>query len=177
MFWNGAILIQSEMGLLPESPAIEYECLGDVSWGRWQTARDCHETFFRLHAAGELDRYRFNNWELKHFERFSIIAMCWLGSVLSEAARRFEGDDEEWTTEIVPRETSRTCCIVGDSLVAHFAYGPQRAGLESHCDMLAQYKGLAPKDHDDAIARILPRQTVGFRGHLRRLLRRQPQPV
>jgi hypothetical protein len=150
--------LHQKQGLLPETPSIEYECLGDVSWSRWQTARDCHETFFRLHAAGELARYRLDDRVLKDYERFSINAMCWLGSDLAEAAKRFESDDEAWVTEIVPREAERPCCIVGDSLVAHFAYGPQRAGLELACDALAGYKALAPHEHHDAIERLIPKR-------------------
>ena len=168
--------LHQRMGVLPESPPIEYECLGEVSWGRWQTAHDCHETFFRLHAAGQLDRYQFNNWTLGQYERFSINAMCWLGSDLAEAARRFEGDDEAWVTEHVPRETGRPCCIVGDALVAHFAYGPQRVGLEANADALSGYRALAPQEHAAEIARLMPvRKSQGFSGRLRGLLRRNPQ--
>ncbi len=148
--------LHQRMGLLPESPLVEYECLGEVSWKRWQTARDCHETFFRLHHAGQLDRYRFATWDLSRYERFSINAMCWLGRDLAEPARRFCDDDEAWATEIVPRETGRACCIVGDSLVAHFAYGPQRAGLEANTRLLPRYKALAPVQHAAAVERCVP---------------------
>jgi len=163
--------LHQKLGLLPESPTIEYECLGDVSWSRWQTARDCHETFFRLHAAGELSKYRMDDRVLKDYERFSINAMCWLGSDLAEAAKRFESDDEAWVTEIVPREAERPCCIVGDSLVAHFAYGPQRAGLELACDALLAYKALAPREHHDAIERMIPKRPApSFGKRMRNLL-------
>jgi hypothetical protein len=168
--------LHQRMGLLPELPLIEYECLGEVSWRRWQTARDCHDTFFRLHAAGQLDRYRFNTWQLSQYERFSINAMCWLGSDLAEPARRFETDDEAWVTEIVPRETGRPCCIVGDALVAHFAYGPQRVGLEANSRALADYKALAPREHAGEIERLMPATaTWNFSGRLRNLLQRRPQ--
>lgn len=163
--------LHQKLGLLPETPAIEYECLGNVSWARWQTARDCHETFFQLHAAGELGRYRFDDWVLKDYERFSINAMCWLGSDLAEVAKRFESDDEAWVTEIAPREAQRPCCIVGDALVAHFAYGPQRAGLELACDALAGYKALSPKEHHDEIERLIPKQPApSFGKRMRNLL-------
>ncbi len=156
------------MGLLPEFPLIEYECLGEVSWGRWQTARDCHETFFRLYASDELKRYQFSTWQLGNYERFSINAMCWIGSDLAEPARRFERDDEAWVTEILPRETGRPCCIVGDSLVAHFAYGPQRAGLEANTEALAAYKAIAPSEHASRFATRPPTATARHRGALAR---------
>lgn len=162
--------LHQRMGLLPDSPVIEYECLGEVSWRRWQTAQTCHETFFRLHAGDELSRYRFSTWQLRACERFSINAMCWLGSDLAEGARRFEGDDEQWVTEILPRQTHRHCCIVGDALVAHFAYGPQRAGLEANCEALAAYKAIAPQAHSAEIDRLLPRPAkTGLANRLRSL--------
>jgi hypothetical protein len=130
-------------GLLGDTPLIEYDCLGDVSWRRWQTARDCHETFFQLRAAGQLERFYFNTWVLSQYERYSINCMCWLGRDLAEPARRFVDDDEAWVTEILPREMGRPTAIVGDALVGHFAYSPQRAGLESNTDMLARYRALA----------------------------------
>jgi hypothetical protein len=157
--------LHQRMGLLPDHPVIEYECLGEVSWRRWQTAQTCHETFFRLYAT----RYRFSTWQLRACERFSINAMCWLGSDLAEAARRFEGDDEEWVTEILPRETNRHCCIVGDSLVTHFAYGPQRAELEANCEALAAYKALAPETYAREISELLPRPKTGWGNRLRGL--------
>ncbi len=168
--------LHQRMGLLPELPIIEYECLGNVSWGRWQTARDCHEAFFRLCAAGQLQRYRFATWQLSQYERFSINAMCWLGSDLAEPARRFESDDEAWVTEILPRETGRPCCIVGDALVAHYAYGPQRIGLEANTNTLIGYKALAPREHAATIAQCLPaKSAAGITGRLRDLLRRRLQ--
>jgi hypothetical protein len=161
--------LHQRMGLLPESPLVEYECLGEVSWQRWQTARDCHQTFLSLHEMGETARYHFATWQLGQYERFSINAMCWLGSDLAEPARRFEGDDEAWVTEIVPKETQRPCCIVGDSLVAHFAYGPQRVALEANTDLLSGYRKLAPQEHAAEIARLMPQPARGLAGRLRGL--------
>jgi len=160
--------LHQRMGLLPDSPVVEYECLGDVSWKRWQTARDAHQSFFRLYDAGQLSRYRFETWELKQFERFSINCMCWLGSDLAEPARRFCDDDEAWVTETLPRETGRTCCIVGDSLVAHFAYGPQRAGVEANTDYLARYKAIAPRHYQPQVERStrpMQRESIAGRIH------------
>jgi hypothetical protein len=108
---------------------------------------------------------------LKDYERFSINAMCWLGSDLAEPAKRFESDDEAWITEIVPREVERPCCIVGNALVAHFAYGPQRAGLELACDALAAYKSLAPRERHDEIEQLIPRRPApSFGKRVRNLL-------
>jgi hypothetical protein len=117
-------------------------------------------------------RYRFATWQLSQYERFSINAMCWLGRDLAEPARRFEGDDEAWVTEILPKEVQRPCCIVGDSLVAHFAYGPQRGGLEANTDTLSGYRKLAPPEHADAIRRLMPQASMGIASRIRGLWKR-----
>jgi hypothetical protein len=147
--------LHQRMGILPPEPPIEYECTGEISWRRWQTARECHETFFKHHKAGHLDRYRFDRWELTRFERFSINAMCWFGHDLAPWVRQFTGDDEHWTSQVVPERTGRTTCITGDSLVAHFAYGPQREGLEANTQTLDRYRAIVPRRHRMNRPRIL----------------------
>ncbi|REK06809.1 MAG: hypothetical protein DWQ37_22475 [Planctomycetota bacterium] len=159
--------LHQKQGLLADTPAVEYECLGDVSWRRWRTAHAAHETFFDLRAAGELHKFHFDTWELTDYERFSINAMCWLGRDLAEPARRFADDDEAWVTEHVPRETGRTTAIVGDALVAHFAYAPQRGGLETYTDVLARYRALAATR--EMHAPVAPRESASVGRRLRHL--------
>ena len=47
-------------------------------------------------------------------------------------------DDEHFFTAILPPKINRINCICGHSLVAHYAYGPQREnGLEESHDVIA----------------------------------------
>ena len=56
-------------------------------------------------------------------------------------------DDEEYLTRVLPEVVGRHSIATGDALVAHFAYYPQRKGLEEDTHLLARYQALA-----DAVA-------------------------
>ena len=48
------------------------------------------------------------------------------------------GDDEEFLSCIKPTQLGKANCFNGDALIAHFAFGPQREGLDK-MDILNRY--------------------------------------
>ena len=85
-------------------------------------------------AAFYMDDVTFDN-----FERFSINFVSWLG----EDFAAFSGDvpevDEEWLTTTKSRAIGRKNIIFGNFVIAHFAFGKQRAHMDG-TNLLEDYK-------------------------------------
>jgi hypothetical protein len=76
--------------------------------------------------------------------RWSVNAFAFLGSDLEQMDldECAQVDDEHYLTAVFPRRVSRQCFAVGDALVSHFSYYPQREALEEHTDLLERYAKL-----------------------------------
>lgn len=70
--------------------------------------------------------------------RFSINCILWFGSEMAKFKGDVPGDDEEFLSCIKPTQLGKANCFNGDALIAHFAFGPQREGLDK-MDILNQY--------------------------------------
>lgn len=62
--------------------------------------------------------------------RFSINCILWFGSEMAKFHGVVPGDDEEYLSCIKPTQLGMMNCFNGDALIAHFAFGPQREGLD-----------------------------------------------
>jgi hypothetical protein len=136
--------LHQRIGALPPTPWIEYACLGEVSWSRWETASAAHRAFFEtVEQDPTLKRFLFPNWQLLQYERCSINCIAWFGSD-NEVIRKMMGPEEEHSlaTEI-PRYLGRPNLIAGGSLVCHFAYYTQRDLLEANTTWIENYRRLA----------------------------------
>lgn len=61
--------------------------------------------------------------------RFSINSVCWFGRQMTQFAS-VKGDEEEYVSVLRPTQLGLSNCIVGDVLIAHFAFFPQRKALD-----------------------------------------------
>jgi hypothetical protein len=61
-------------------------------------------------------------------------------------------DDEEAIAVDFPKARKRHCAAVGQAVGVHFAYYPQRTGLEANTDVLQRYKVLA----EDVCGSVVP---------------------
>lgn len=57
---------------------------------------------------------------------------------MAEFKGEVPGDDEEFLSCIKPTQLGKANCFNGDALIAHFAFGPQREGLDK-MDILNRY--------------------------------------
>jgi hypothetical protein len=118
-----------------------------------------HDTFIRDIHGGRVDAWKqYERWELWENPRFGIACTAYLGKDLLALLGKWEGDeDETFFTEIWPRRIKRINAICGKSLMAHYAYFPQRDnGMETQqrpikpgndglipANILVRYKKLA----------------------------------
>ncbi|MEO5913300.1 MAG: hypothetical protein ABIS50_03635 [Luteolibacter sp.] len=137
--------LHQRFGAIPPEPSMEYSCDGDHSWKQWETAATVHSKFFETRDKDpSLRNFLFPDWLLLDFERCSINCMSWFGAD-NDLMREFMGADEEQSLSVdIPRRLGRPNCIVGQSLVAHFAYFTQREELESNTEWLRHYQRIAP---------------------------------
>lgn len=70
--------------------------------------------------------------------RFSINCILWFGKDMAEFKGIVPGDDEEFLSCIKPTLLGKCNCFNGDALIAHFAFGTQREGLDK-MDILNRY--------------------------------------
>jgi len=79
------------------------------------------------------DWMQYERWELWEHPRFGIAVTAFLGVDLLNVLGHWSGeDDEQFFTERWPQKVNRMNCICGKSLVAHYAYYPQRYnGMEN----------------------------------------------
>jgi len=137
--------LHQRMGILPHAPFIEYACMGEVSWKRWETADVAHRTFFTLHSLGRLDFFHFPDWWLLEYERCSINCVAWFGrdNPLIRDHMSIGCDEERVLSCVLPRVLGRPNMIAGSALVSHFAYHTQRKALEANTAWLDSYARLA----------------------------------
>lgn len=102
----------------------------DIHWTNGRFARVLHEWFIQKI---ENDQYKELHTANVPFalNRFSINCIAWLG----ETFRQFGGtidfrDDEEFLSVIKPTQLGMVNCIVGSTLVAHYAFFTQRKALD-----------------------------------------------
>jgi hypothetical protein len=135
--------LHQRMGLFPNLPPIEYECMGNQSWKNWETAKHTHNAFLASVRQRTTEKFQFDRWNLSAYERCSINCICWFGSDMTPVADHVMWDEEQSLACSIPRSMNRINCIAGSSLVSHFAYGPQREQLEAETAILKQYQKIA----------------------------------
>ena len=123
----------------------------NCGWKSFECAKLTLKTFLVNYHHGCLDSYLFNGLELLHErQRFSIQfhmldrdqidlkAMIGAGSLGS--------DDELWWTVKYSPKFRQPNCIVGDSLLVHFSYGPTYERLVLETNLLSEFEALVQND-------------------------------
>lgn len=148
-------------GAHPDSvPYIPWTCEGGPLWRDHKIATLIHHKLLADIKNNTLDRWMgYDRWELHEHVRFGVAFCCFFGKdILDWCIDQWEGiDDEQYLSEICPHKNKRINCLVGNALIAHFGYGPQRdSGLEHSitpvipgnmltvpCQILNRYRDLA----------------------------------
>jgi hypothetical protein len=128
-----------------------YEILG-IAWERGEFAQMVHEEFLDALRRGEEARFKFNQWLLHGYERMSINSLCWMGSDFARFGGKVGSDEENWLTHTQPEALKKPNVILGQALVAHFAFHPQRAYLENETNLLSVYQELSQQRNAEALA-------------------------
>lgn len=123
-----------------EHGVCRYEVLDKVGWEDPAFAVHLHRRFLADPVAGS---WRLPRWDLLDYERHSINVISWLGSDAVRWAGEVGGDEEQYLSVVRPRQEERPCRIVDGPLFVHYAFYPQRLGVDNAPDVLSGYRKLA----------------------------------
>lgn len=157
-----------------------YECMDRAGWKDFRFAERLHKRFLADLLMNRLERWKFNNWPIDDYRRFSINVISWFGKdmklvdelgcrdlknsgITDPATGNLVDGEEAFISVTLPRRFSRPCEICGNALFAHFAFFTQRPYLEGATKLLDRYQALALKDH-----RILKKVTLICSGFLKK---------
>ncbi|KAI9741665.1 MAG: hypothetical protein M1834_000049 [Cirrosporium novae-zelandiae] len=129
--------------LLAKTPIaqIEYD-----TWGtgieKWPIAAQEHYSFLANLEKGNLDVYKAGKIWIANYERTSINCIAVWGDDVLDTLPITGGIDEEWITKDIPKKLGKSTVIDMQALAVHFAFGPQKKGMES-TDLIARYRSYA----------------------------------
>jgi len=115
-----------------------YECFCNIGWGSGRYAELAHDGFLTNLEKGNLERYKFDRWELWAHERISINVICWLGSDFAKFKGEVGKVEEMELTEVLPARYGQMNCINGKALFSHFSFYTQEDYL-LETDILKRY--------------------------------------
>lgn len=114
--------------LLQQLPFAEmhYDIFDKCSWSSAQCAAVTQYMFLESVIHNTTDKYDFNLWDFHAFDyrRWSINTILFKGSDLN--SEHIAPDDEQSISVDLPRAKGQHCGAVGQALVVHLAYYPQR---------------------------------------------------
>lgn len=157
IIWNNAIIswYGQQLGIIPR----EYGevrapfCMDPVGWADGPFGLRIHEQLLGLIVAGTPEKaFFYQDIPLDRGQQFSV--SCFAVEGRDYAALNPPGvldypEEEHWHTVHRPAKVGKSNVIVGDSLVAHFTFFPQRLdtrypGIAGRYDeILAQYRALS----------------------------------
>lgn len=140
---NNAICthLHQRFGAVESEELATYDCTSPIGWANGEFAEFVHHNFIRKFKIRELDKFKFNVWELPYYERVSINVISWLGTEFNKFDGKVGNDEELWLSQIKPSEIKKMNCIYGQSLFSHYAFYTQRKYLEE-TSILQLYKHL-----------------------------------
>jgi len=140
--------------------ATGYDCLDWNGWHNPRFAERLHKEFLADLRLDRLARWKFADWTIEDYRRFSINVISWFGKDMRLVDElRFRdlenagisdpvtgnqvAGEEPFVSEILPRRYSRPCEICGEAIFAHFAFYTQRPYLEEATALRVEYQSLA----------------------------------
>lgn len=150
--WNNAIVsyFAQSQGIIPrEWGKCGFFCMDPVGWANGEFAVKIHHLLLDKIASGEEDDLiLYQDFPIKTGEQFSVSYFASLGSLyqsLSDGPGVLVPDEEEhWHTVHRPQVIGSPNILIGNSLVSHFTFQPQRPHVLAS-DVLDRYRELAIK--------------------------------
>lgn len=124
-------------------------CMDSVGWANGQFAVKIHELLLDALEQGEpMDKFYFyQDFPVQLGMQFSVSVFASQGSTYAELETPgllVPDEEESWHTVHRPRVTGQPNMIVGDALVSHYTFFPQRRVVLAS-DVLSRYRALAEK--------------------------------
>lgn len=115
-----------------------YNCMDAVGWKNPQFAKNVHYNVFK--NFNDLSRFRINNWLLYYYERVSINCISWRGDYFQSFGGEVDLDEEQFFACTKPARDNKFNIIYGDFLCIHYAFFPQREGVDNDTSIISRYK-------------------------------------
>lgn len=151
IIWNNALstyFLQSG-GVVPmEWGQVSAYCMDPVGWANGPFAVKMHEKLIGHIEAGTVeDCYLYQDFPLKLGDQFSVSCFASAGrdyAALPQPGVLIPDEEEHWHTVHRPRVTGQPNILVGNALVSHWSFFPQKPFLNTS-GLLERYRDLADK--------------------------------
>lgn len=158
--WNNAIVswFAQQQGVIPrqfDGDTATYECgfycMDPVGWANGAFAVHLHEMLLEHATAGTADKlYLYQDFPIQAGTQFSVSFFASLGSMYRDLPAgpgvlhpdQHNDEEESWHTQFQPRVIGTDNLLIGDSLVSHFTFKPQKPHVMGS-NLLERYTELA----------------------------------
>ncbi len=133
--------IHQELGLMSfDKGRASGDGLCDIGWRSGEFGEHVHRVFLEHVKNGNHNEFYFPDVEIPYDcgNRVAINCICWFGEDMADFDGEVGEKEEDWLSIYKPKELKRGLLISGNSLVAHYAYFPQRSHIDD-TDVLSQY--------------------------------------
>lgn len=155
IMWNNAVIswYLQKAGIIPESygQVGGPYCMDPMGWANGEFAVKIHNYLLDCLDDPETNNleglYLYQDMPLKIGMQFSVSCFASLGTLYGRLANPgvlVPDEEESWHTVHQPRQLGQPNMIVGNALVSHYSFFPQRAHL-ARTDVLDRYRALAEK--------------------------------
>lgn len=152
--WNNAIVswYAQKAGVIPETLGrlgAEPFCMDPMGWANGQFAVDIHHLLLDKIETGRVeDLYLYQDFPIKPGTQFSVSCFASLGTLYATLPHGpgvlVPDEEEHWHTVHQPTVTGQPNILIGNALVSHYTFFPQRA-IVLASDVLDRYRALAEK--------------------------------
>jgi hypothetical protein len=150
--WNNALVswFLQQAGVIPKSfGECGFFCMDPTGWANGQFAVDIHRLLLDHIEAGTVtELYTYQDFPIPPGTQFSVSCFASLGSLYRELPAGpgilVPDEEEHWHTVHQPKVTGSPNILIGNAIVSHFTFFPQRA-IVLASDVLARYRALAEK--------------------------------
>lgn len=105
-------------------------------------AEAVHRRFIQAVQRRDISRWQLPDRVFRDYERVSVNCISWLGADMAACAGEVGELEEGYLACERPKALGRPNALCGAAVVAHFAYGEQRAYID-HTNLLQEYRRLA----------------------------------
>jgi hypothetical protein len=150
--WNNAIVsyFAQSAGLIPtEWGQCLFYCMDPVGWANGQFAVNIHHLLLEKIEQGRVeDLYLYQDFPIPPGTQFSVSCFASEGSLYANLPHGpgvlVPDEEEHWHTVHQPQVTGQPNILIGNAIVSHFTFMPQRPHVLAS-DVLDRYKALADK--------------------------------
>lgn len=153
-FWQNLGLIPSDWTDADGLPLkCGFGCMDPIGWANGQFAVKLHDQLLGHIEAGTVpELYSYQDFSINIGTQFSVSCFASLGSMYADLPHGpgvldpgfQDGEEEAWHTRVRPVQLGIPNVLVGNAMVAHYTFKPQKA-LVMASGVLDRYRALADK--------------------------------